>query len=175
MCVKVLTASFRFIHIFIVVLAKVLLAAMVILTSANVFMRYVMNSGIGWSEEISLVIVVWFTFISMALGVKQRLHISMCLLPKNLSPKIDFLLSKLSDLVTLFLGYVMIHYGWILVQFTSRSILPASEFPASVMYFPLVLSGVLVTYESVMNLFGFDKGDEDLDRTLSGGGCSIDA
>ena len=58
-------------------LAKVLLAAMVILTSTNVFMRYVMNSGIGWSEEISLVIVVWFTFISMALGVKQRLHIRM--------------------------------------------------------------------------------------------------
>jgi TRAP-type C4-dicarboxylate transport system permease small subunit len=175
MRVKALTALLRFIHFILVMSAKVLLAAMVILTSVNVFMRYVMNSGIGWSEEISLVIVVWFTFISMVLGVKQRLHISLCLFPKDLTPTMDFLLPKLSDLVTLFLGYVMIHYGWILVGFTSTSILPASEFQAAVMYFPLVLAGILVTYESLMNLFGFDKGDENLDRTLSGGRCSGDA
>ena len=175
MSLKFFTAVFRFIHLTLVAFAKILLLAMVVLIFSNVFMRYVLNSGIPWSEEVSIVIVVWFTFISLALGVKHRLHISLCLLPERISPRTDFLLAKITDLATLFLGYVMVRYGWILVQFTSRSILPATEFPASVMYFPLVLSGILVAYEGFMNLFGLDKGDAGLDERLSGGRCVSDA
>ena len=175
MSLKFFTAVFRFIHLALVAFAKILLLAMVVLIFSNVFMRYVLNSGIPWSEEVSIVIVVWFTFISLALGVKHRLHISLCLLPERISPRTDFLLAKITDLATLFLGYVMVRYGWILVQFTSRSILPATEMPASVMYFPLVLSGILVFYEGFMNLFGLDKGDAGLDERLSGGRCVSDA
>lgn len=172
---KFLTGTFRIIHLTLVAFAKILLVAMVVLIFSNVFMRYVLNSGIPWSEEVSIVIVVWFTFISLALGVKHRLHISLCLLPERISPRTDFILEKLTDLVTLFLGYTMIRYGWILVLFTSRSILPATEFPASVMYFPLVLSGILVLYEGFMNLFGLEKDDADMDERLSGGRCASDA
>jgi len=172
---KLLTGAFRFIHLTLVAFAKLLLLAMVVLIFSNVFMRYILNSGIPWSEEVSIVIVVWFTFISLALGVKHRLHISLCVLPERISPRIDFVLAKITDLATLFLGYTMIRYGWILVQFTSRSILPATEMPASVMYFPLVLSGILVLYEGFMNLLGLDKGDAGLDEKLSGGRCVSDA
>jgi len=175
MSLKFFTAVFRFIHLALVAFAKILLLAMVVLIFSNVFMRYVLNSGIPWSEEVSIVIVVWFTFISLALGVKHRLHISLCLLPERISPRTDFVLAKLTDLVTLFLGFIMVRYGWILVQFTSRSILPATEMPASVMYFPLVLSGILVFYEGFMNLFGLDKGDAGMDEKLSGGRCAPDA
>lgn len=172
---KFLVSLFRFIHLALVAFAKILLVAMVMLIFANVFMRYVLNSGIRWSEEVAIVIVVWFTFIALALGVKQRLHISLCLLPEKISPTIDFFLAKLTDLVILFLGYNMTRYGWILVRFTSRSILPATEFPASVMYFPLVLSGILVIYEGAMDLLGLDKGDSDMDNRLAGRRCTPDA
>lgn len=175
MPVNSVTSLFRIIHTLLVMLAKILLAAMVVLISANVFMRYVLNSGITWSEEVALVFVVWFTFIALALGVKERLHISLCLLPEKISPTIDLLLSKLTDVVILFLGYIMIRYGWILVQFTSRSILPATGVPASVLYFPLVLSGVLVLYEGAMDLLGLDKKDADMGKKLSQGGCASDA
>lgn len=175
MSLKFFTAVFRFIHLTLVAFAKLLLPAMVVLIFSNVFMRYVLNSGIPWSEEVSIVIVVWFTFISLALGVKHRLHISLCLLPDRISPRTDFVLAKITDLATLFVGFIMVRYGWILVQFTSRSILPATEFPASVMYFPLVLSGILVTYEGFMNLLGLDKGDAGMDEKLSGGRCVSDA
>lgn len=175
MSLKFFTAVFRFIHLTLVAFAKLLLLAMVVLIFSNVFMRYVLNSGIPWSEEVSIVIVVWFTFISLALGVKHRLHISLCLLPDRISPRTDFVLAKITDLATLFVGFIMVRYGWILVQFTSRSILPATEFPASVMYFPLVLSGILVTYEGFMNLLGLDKGDAGMDEKLSGGRCAPDA
>ncbi len=34
-------------------------------------LRYVFNSGLRWSEELSRVFVVWFTFIAMAIGVRK--------------------------------------------------------------------------------------------------------
>ncbi|MGI6792628.1 TRAP transporter small permease, partial [Aminivibrio sp.] len=101
---KFLTGAFRYIHLALVAFAKILLVFMVILIFSNVFMRYVLNSGIPWSEEVSIVIVVWFTFISLALGVKHRLHISLCILPERISPRTDFVLAKITDLATLFLG-----------------------------------------------------------------------
>ena len=103
-------------------------------------MRYVLNSGIRWAEEISLVLVVWFTFIALAHGVKAKLHINMNLLPSKIAQKLDPLLKKISDIIILFVGYIMVYYGIKLVNVTSRSILPASNLPASVIYFPLILS-----------------------------------
>ena len=63
--------------------AQILLVIMVALVFTNVVLRYVFNSGIYWSEEASLVIVIWFTFIAFALGVKEDLHISINILPKK--------------------------------------------------------------------------------------------
>ena len=43
---KLLTGAFRFIHLTLVAFAKLLLLAMVVLIFSNVFMRYILNSGI---------------------------------------------------------------------------------------------------------------------------------
>ncbi len=64
-------------------LAMVLLITMVIIVFTNVVLRYGFSSGIRWSEEVALIIVIWFTFIAMALGVKENLHINITVLPKN--------------------------------------------------------------------------------------------
>ena len=66
-------------------IAQILLVIMVALVFTNVVLRYVFNSGIYWSEEASLVIVIWFTFIAFALGVKEDLHISISVLPRKMS------------------------------------------------------------------------------------------
>ena len=45
---------FAFVDNVLIILAKALLLIMVIIISLNVFMRYVLNSGIRWAEEISI-------------------------------------------------------------------------------------------------------------------------
>lgn len=148
---------FAFVDNVLIILAKALLLIMVIIISLNVFMRYVLNSGIRWAEEISLVLVVWFTFIALAHGVKAKLHINMNLLPSKIAQKLDPLLKKISDIIILFVGYIMVYYGIKLVNVTSRSILPASNLPASDIYFPLILSGILIILNCLIEILSFSK------------------
>lgn len=152
------TKIFEWFHRFIVALAKVLLVAMALIISANVFMRYVLNSGLRWSEEIALVLVVWFTFISMAMGVKNHLHIHMNLLPSNLPPSIDKLLMKLENLLMLGCGVVFLVYGSILTRFTMQSILPGTGLPAGIMYIVMPIASVPIIYDSIRELV---KGREE--------------
>ena len=129
-----------------IVLAQVLLVGMVLLIGTNVFMRYVLNSGITWAEEISLVMAVWFIFIAMPLGVRKNLHISIHLF-RNPVAWLDKLLNRLKALSVILIGYIFLRYGLILVQFTSRSIMPATELPSSTLYFILPFSAILMLYE----------------------------
>ena len=136
-------------------LAQALLVAMVLLIGTNVFMRYVLNSGIFWAEEISLVMAVWFIFIAMPLGVRKDLHISIHLF-RNPKPWLDRTLNSLKAIAALLVGYAFLRYGWILIQFTSRSIMPATELPSSILYLIVPFSALLMIYEAVTDLVGFD-------------------
>jgi len=123
-------------------------------------MRYVLNSGLTWGEEASRILVIWFSFISMAIGVRKNLHISIHLF-RNPGHVVDMLLDKLKALVAVFIGVIIFWYGNIILQFMSRSILPATGFPSSVMYAVLPLSAVLIIYEGITDLFGFDTNTHD--------------
>ncbi|MFP4301302.1 MAG: TRAP transporter small permease [Alkalispirochaetaceae bacterium] len=138
-----------------IMLAQALLVMMTLLIGANVFMRYLLNSGIHWAEEISLVMAVTFVFIAMALGVRKKLHISLHLWRRPI-PKLDTVLEKLADLVVLFVGIVLFIYGRILIQFTMRSIMPATKLPSALLYMVVPLAAVLMIYEAITDLIGFD-------------------
>ena len=47
-------------HILLMELAKLFILAMILIIFANVVLRYVFNSGILWSEEVALLLAVWF-------------------------------------------------------------------------------------------------------------------
>ena len=154
--VKVFDALFRVA----IIAAEALLVGMVLLISANVFMRYVLNSGIFWAEEISLVMAVWFIFIAMPLGVRKNLHISIHLF-RNPPVWLDRVLDSLKAISVILVGYVLLRYGAILVQFTSRSIMPATELPSSTLYLILPFAAVLMLYEGITDLLGFDTNAAD--------------
>lgn len=147
-----------------VIIAMFLLLAMTGITSINVFMRYVMNSGIQWGEEIARVLVVSFTFLAMALGVKQGLHINIHVLPQKLPKFMDIILDSIRYLVVISVGVILVRYGIGLIEFSSRSILPASRLPGSVLYFVMPFSGALIVIEGVLDLFGFHSDVISFDR-----------
>lgn len=162
---------FNLIHIALVYLAKVMMAAMVLVIFANVVLRYGFNSGLMWSEEVALLLAVWFIFIAMALGVKENLHINITLIPAARMPnKAARILDILKSLVTLAVAAVMLLHGWKLVGFTMRSIMPATQWPAGLLYAILPISAVVMIYEALTDLFGIDTNDQAVDRFLAGQG-----
>lgn len=57
-----------------------LMAAMVVLVFGNVMLRYVANSGITVSEELSRWFFVWMTFLGAVVGLQERAHLGTDLL-----------------------------------------------------------------------------------------------
>ncbi len=63
------------------------LAVMVVMVFGNVVLRYVFNSGIAVSEEVSRWLFVWITFLGAIVAVRERGHLGT-----------DFLLARLPPL-----------------------------------------------------------------------------
>jgi len=51
------------------------IAAIVIITLAAVFWRYVLNNPLSWVEQVSTMIFVWVIFLGSAVLYRQNLHI----------------------------------------------------------------------------------------------------
>lgn len=71
---------------FLTAVIVVLLAAMVVLVFGNVVLRYVANSGITVSEELSRWFFVWMTFLGAVVGLHERAHLGTDLLIGRLGP-----------------------------------------------------------------------------------------
>ena len=56
-------------------LAIILLAIMLIIVDIAVFMRYVMNDALAWSEEIAKFVMVWLTFFVAPVGLRMGAHV----------------------------------------------------------------------------------------------------
>jgi TRAP-type C4-dicarboxylate transport system permease small subunit len=166
---------FNVLHIAMVYIAKLMMIAMVLIIFTNVVLRYVFNSGLMWSEEVALLLAVWFIFIAMSLGVKQGLHINISLIPENRLPAwLARVFEILKSLAVLVLAIVMLLDGWKLVGFTMKSIMPATMWPAGLLYAVLPFSAVVMIYESLADLLGMDTRDAAVDRFLAGTGSFRD-
>jgi TRAP-type C4-dicarboxylate transport system permease small subunit len=158
---------FNRIHFVSAILASACLAFQLIIISVNVILRFGFNSGISWMEEISKdVLMTAFTFLSMAIGVKLDLHINVNLIPRMAPKWIDISLLKLKYLVLAVVGFVLVYYGSLLILGIKARIASIPILPAYLQFIMMPLAGLLIVYDSIMNLFGFETDDEYLDRKL---------
>lgn len=56
------------------------MAAMVVVVSLQVLLRYAFNTSLDWAEDIARLLFVWSIFLAIPLGVKQGSHIGIELL-----------------------------------------------------------------------------------------------
>src|SRR4029079_5880219 len=83
------------------------LAAMVVLVFTNVVMRYLFNSGIPTSEELSRWLLVWLTFLGAIVALRQHAHLGRDTLVRALPP--------LGKKICFFVSYILMLYAdWLL-------------------------------------------------------------
>lgn len=160
---------FNLMHIAMVRVAQFLMIVMVCIIFTNVILRYVFNSGLMWSEEVALLLAVWFIFIAMALGVKQDLHINITVIPDSfMKAWMLRLITIIKSVIVCCIGLVMLLYGWKLTQLTMTSIMPATQWPAGMLYAILPFSALFMIYEAIADLCKWDTCDKDVDEYLAG-------
>lgn len=55
-------------------------AAMIVVVSVQVALRYLLNTSIDWSDEVSRLLFVWCMFLAIPLGVREGSHVGVELL-----------------------------------------------------------------------------------------------
>lgn len=64
-----------------------IMTAMLIVVSAQVWYRFVLNDPLAWSEELARYLFVWISFLGSAVGVRMQVHLGIDLIDKILSPR----------------------------------------------------------------------------------------
>jgi len=88
-------------------LIALLLAAMVVLVFGNVVLRYVFNSGITVSEEISRWLFVWMTFLGAIVALKEHGHLGTDILVGRLGNRGKKLCLVTGQLLMLYATYLL--------------------------------------------------------------------
>jgi len=152
--------------------ALALLIAMTVILFSDVFCRYVLHFSIAWADEIVLVMLIWFVFIALAIGVRKKIHMSIDFLTFFLPRKfLDGVAERFVDFLTFCFGGVLIYFGIELIKIGSYSALASINLPSSLEYIFIPVSGVLVLYSALFDFLRSRSVPEEedlLDRIFMG-------
>ncbi|KQO23780.1 TRAP transporter small permease [Acidovorax sp. Leaf78] len=88
------------------------LAAMVVLVFGNVVLRYVFNSGIAVSEELSRWLFVWITFLGAVAAIKENAHLGTDMLVSRLSVRGKKVCMALGHVLMLYITWLFFDGSW---------------------------------------------------------------
>ncbi|ARK28649.1 TRAP transporter small permease [Halalkalibacter krulwichiae] len=86
-------------------LLVILSIIMVTVIGVQVFMRFVMNSSLPWSEELARYCFIWLIYIGISYGVKRQRHIKVDVVLLLLRDKAKIVLNIIANLF--FLGFAI--------------------------------------------------------------------
>lgn len=89
-----------------------LMAAMVVIISAQVWYRFVLNDPLSWSEEAGRYLFVWISFIGAAAGVRYQVHLGIDLMHKLLPPEVYRWVTVLVNLLIQIFLLMIIYWGF---------------------------------------------------------------
>ena len=157
--VSILDSSFEY-------LGLTFLVAMVLIVTWQVLARQGLGSAPQWSEEVSLILMVWIGFIGIAIGFRERVHIALEFLVSRFPERAQLLLEKLTYLLILGFGLFLVVQGWAFTSQTLSSTLPSTGLPRGTLYAIMPLTGVMVCLYSILQFFGIatEKHDEAVEQ-----------
>lgn len=88
------------------------LAAMVLLTFANVIARYFFNDNIIWALELTLFLFAWFVLLGMSYGVKKNFHIGVDFMINSVSKRHKKILALVSVSFCLLFSIILSISAW---------------------------------------------------------------
>ncbi|ADQ14340.1 TRAP transporter small permease [Halanaerobium hydrogeniformans] len=138
-------------------LAMFFLIIMVVVVSTTVFTRYVFNFTLRWTDEVALLMMIWFGFIGMALGVKESIHLSIEFFMSLLPDKFQEFIYRIEDILVGLFGWFLLRYGWQLYNATKRTRLPATKWSRGLLFIVLPISGFLIIIYSLAKMFSVIK------------------
>lgn len=132
-------------------LGCVMCGAILAVMSLQIFLRYVLNMSLIWSDELSRYLLIAMAFTGCATGVRKRNHIRIDVIDYLLGERARRLLWLLTDAVVLFyLVYIAVQSIEILRIFARRPS-TAMGVPMSIPYSVITVGFGLAAFRLVLN------------------------
>ncbi|MES2717723.1 MAG: TRAP transporter small permease [Pseudomonadota bacterium] len=145
-------------------LIALMLAVMVLLVFGNVVLRYVANSGITVSEELSRWLFVWMTFLGAVVALKEHGHLGTDMLVSRLGPKGKRVCLVLAQVLMLYATWLLFSGSLQQAQINWDVEAPVSGLSVAIFYASgivfAVSAGVLLVREIWRTVTGQLRDDE---------------
>lgn len=137
--------------------SSICLVVLLIIISAVVFVRFVPITSMGWTDEVVEFSFAWMVFLCSAGLWRQRSHFRVEVITEWLGvSKAGRILEIILTVLALLFLLVFTYEGWLLaVKATDRS--PVFEFPKTLWYLSLPISGVIMLGYTIRDFWAIFK------------------
>ncbi|MGD8171631.1 TRAP transporter small permease [Vibrio sp. TRT 21S02] len=143
-------------------IAHRLLELIVVITVGQVILRYVFNQPTSWSEEVTLLFLVWYGMLSIAIGVRTHSHVAIVYLRDRSPAMIGRGLDYFAYCCVCGFALVLLLNAQTLVDIAGAQILPASGLPKKLLYYSAVAGALLMVMNALTNLLTGDVTEHEV-------------
>lgn len=142
----------RFVNTVIKSCLVAMMMAIASLTLYQVLMRYGLNKSSSWSEEAIRFIFIWCSFLAVAIGIRERIHIGINIVVQLFSDRTQRIIEVFAySLIILFSAH-LVFYGMKVVFATQYQTSPAMGLSMSWVYLSVPTMGALVIFYSALEI-----------------------
>jgi TRAP-type C4-dicarboxylate transport system permease small subunit len=123
-----------------------IMAGIVIILFIGVILRYLFNAPLFWSEEVTVLGLIWLIFLCGAILVKQDKNVCITVICDLCKPQHSDRIRHLADLLVLFILSVMGYLGWQLKDRLAFSTTPALRISEEWFGWALLVGFLLMLY-----------------------------
>ncbi len=145
-------------------MALIGLTSMILVVVLQVTTRKLFNFVFFWSEEVTLLLLVWFSVLGIAIGFREGLHLGVDSFTGFLPPKANKILDKIIEASIFAFGVYFVVYGFDFTVMMWDSTLAATKLPNGMLYLSMPITGIMICSYSALQFCGIDtkrhKGNE---------------
>ncbi|QJT07566.1 TRAP transporter small permease [Oceanidesulfovibrio marinus] len=139
------------------VVSATLLGAIMILTVAAVFQRYIMSSPIQWAEEVNGILFLWSIMLGCASAKRTNSHLTINILSSHLSGRARSILQIFLELMTIAVMALLSWYGAQLALQVKFKITNVLGFSFAYYDYAIPVGAAGVALFSIMNIYSIMK------------------
>lgn len=144
-------------------LGILLVITVTVVVLLQITFRFFLNSPLSWSGELATYILVWLTFLGLAIAQRDKAHVALHILP-DLNGVAEQAVNWLRWIAGVVLFAVMGGGGLALAFMHNVESSPAMGLPIWAVYLGLPLGGVLGLWHLMLDLPGLIRGDKEEQR-----------
>ena len=138
--------------------AALMLLAIVLIVLSNVFFRYFLHIGLGWTEEAARFLLIGMTFVAAAVAVKDWGHFRLLLITKWIPEKQQRFVQLIAVLIVVAMSLILIRYGIAIANVSWFQTSPTMEWSMGYLYLIVPASGAIMALFALEHLFEVLRG-----------------